>query len=57
MELPLSETMAFLEKAGYTLTDSLPEDIAVKFLIRERIYDVVNLQTVLLKVRSGGYRF
>jgi len=47
LELSLPETREFLEKAGFALTHSSKMDLVLEYCIKERIYDVIQINEVL----------
>lgn len=49
LELNLDETLDFLKRAGYTLSDSLPLDIIVGYYIKKSIYDIYEINMVLFE--------
>lgn len=49
LELDLDETQSLIGRAGYTLTHSSLFDIIVEYFIREKNYDINELNTVLFR--------
>ena len=47
LELTLTETKAFLQKAGFALTHSSKLDLVLEYCIRIRLYDVIRINEVL----------
>ena len=47
LELSLPETKRLLEKAGFALTHSSEFDIAMEYCIKNRIYDVIQINEIL----------
>ena len=47
LELTLPETRKFLQKAGFALTHSSKLDVVVEYCIKERFYDVIQINEVL----------
>lgn len=49
LELSLDETREFIGKAGYTLTHSDKSDIIIEFFIRNRNYDICEINETLFR--------
>lgn len=47
LELNIDETLDFLQKAGYTLSNAIPLDIIVSYHIQKAIYDIFEINMVL----------
>ena len=47
LELSLPETREFLQKAGFALTHSSKMDVVLEYFIKERFYDVIQINEVL----------
>lgn len=47
LKLNLDETLDLMEKAGYTLSESIKRDLVVKYFIEEKIYKMDDLNIVL----------
>lgn len=57
LELTLDETNDLLERAGFTLSHSQKFDVIIEFFIKRRLYDIFDINEVLLKydqVLLGG---
>ena len=50
LELSLPEAKAFLEKAGFALTRSSKLDLVMEYCIRERFFDVIQINEVLYEL-------
>ncbi len=50
LELSLPEAKAFLEKAGFALSRSSKLDLVMEYCIRERFYDVLQINEVLYEL-------
>ena len=50
LELTLSETQKLLRKAGFALTHSSKLDLVIEYCIKERFYDVVQINEVLYEL-------
>ena len=47
LELDMEETIKFISKAGYTLTHSSKADIIVEYYIKNKNYDIFEINEVL----------
>lgn len=47
LELNLEDTLSFLSKAGYTLSNSYKFDVIIKYFIQNKIYDVMLINETL----------
>ncbi len=51
LKLPLAEANDLLGRAGYTLSHSNKRDVVIEYFFRERMYDLANINSVLLLLR------
>jgi hypothetical protein len=47
LRLSLSEAMDMLERAGYTLSHSIQRDIIIEYFIKEKVYNLNNINAFL----------
>lgn len=50
LELDLDETQDLLGTAGYTLSDNIKFDLAIKYFIKNKMYDITKIDEVLYEL-------
>ena len=54
LKLPLDESLDLLSRAGYTLSHSCKRDIVIEYFIREKIYDLNDINDTLYRLDMKG---
>ena len=52
LKLSLAEAQNLLSRAGYTLSHSSTRDIIIEYFFREKIYDVIDINEVLYRLKQ-----
>ena len=47
LELDEETTLKLLEKAGYTLSNSIKKDIVIRYFIRKKEFDIISINNAL----------
>ena len=47
LELDEENTLKLLEKAGYTLSNSIKKDIVIRYFIRKKEFDIISINNAL----------
>lgn len=50
LKLDLEDSLDFLAKAGYTLSNAIKRDLIFKYILEKKIYDVMIIDSVLLEM-------